>query len=320
MTKASLWPIRWRTTIHVAGFVLTVLACMFVLREVVAVDLVNLVAARPGPIGTVLVIGIVIYALLDLLLAATWWRLVHLLGPGGLRPTVAVAIYAVTQSYKYMPSNLLHFVGRHAAAAHAGGLHTALAGAAILEAGLLIAAAAGLAAFLGADPVMRLAPQIGTWWELLLAGAAAALIGLASLVAAVWAMARRDSLPLSLARLLSSGLSVIVAYVAFFLACSVIVMLLLGVASGDWNRVGLLRLAGCVGLSWTLGFVVPGAPAGVGVREAVLIFTLEEVAGRDASVAVAALYRLTTLGGDMIFAAAGLAVWRFIVSADKHEA
>jgi uncharacterized membrane protein YbhN (UPF0104 family) len=66
--------------------------------------------------------------------------------------------------------------------------------------------------------------------------------------------------------------------------------------------------------------LVPGAPAGVGIREAIFIFTLGEMAGRDTAVIIAALYRLITLGGDMLCAAAGLVAWRSVVPTGRLDA
>jgi hypothetical protein len=316
----SLSLMRWRRTAQVAGLLLTVVACAFVLREMATVDFGKLVIARPGSTGAILVVGIVIYTLLGFLLATAWWRLVSMLGPGSLRLDVALAIYAVTQSYKYLPSNLFHFVGRHAAAARVGVSHTTLAGAATLEAGFLIVAAGLLIACLGPDVVFGLAARVGTRWQLILAGAAAVLLGLAGLAIVTWALTYRDTLKHSVGRVFSSSVSAMAMYTIFFVVCGGIVGLLFGVIDGDWSHVGLLRLTGYVSLAWAFGFLVPGAPAGIGIRETIFILTLGEMAGRDTAIVVAALYRLTTLGGDMLCAAAGLVAWRFAVPTGRRDA
>jgi glycosyltransferase 2 family protein len=62
--------------------------------------------------------------------------------------------------------------------------------------------------------------------------------------------------------------------------------------------------------AWVLGFVVPGAPGGVGVREAVMIVLLEPTIGQADSVALALIYRISTTAGDALFALAGLTLQR----------
>ena len=50
-----------------------------------------------------------------------------------------------------------------------------------------------------------------------------------------------------------------------------------------------------------MGFVVPGAAAGVGVREAVLVLILEQHLGADAALLVALALRVVTTLGDLLF-------------------
>ena len=66
-----------------------------------------------------------------------------------------------------------------------------------------------------------------------------------------------------------------------------------------------LPIAACT-LAWMLGFVTPGAPAGLGVREAVLLGLLGPVLGEPAALLLSLQLRLATLGGDLLlFVASG---------------
>jgi hypothetical protein len=56
-------------------------------------------------------------------------------------------------------------------------------------------------------------------------------------------------------------------------------------------------------LAWVAGFVVPGAAAGVGVREAVPIVALDGPLGPEASAVVALAFRLVTTAGEGVFCA-----------------
>jgi hypothetical protein len=175
----------------------------------------------------------------------TWWRLVSTLRPDSLRLNTALAIYTVTQSYKYLPSNLLHFVGRHAAAARLGVPHTTLAGAATLEAGFLVAAAGVLAASLGPDAVFGLVARVGTTrGEFALASAAVVLLGLAGLAIMTWVLTHHGAVPPSLTHVLISGVSAVITYTVLFVFCGGIVGLLFGVVGGDCSRLtsGVLRV------------------------------------------------------------------------------
>ena len=56
-----------------------------------------------------------------------------------------------------------------------------------------------------------------------------------------------------------------------------------------------------VAVSWTLGFLTPGAPSGIGVREAVLVFLLSPLVGSAEAIILSILFRLVTVGGDVMF-------------------
>ena len=57
--------------------------------------------------------------------------------------------------------------------------------------------------------------------------------------------------------------------------------------------------------AWVVGFVIPGASAGIGVREAAVILLLSPALGAGDAAVIAAIYRLVTAGGDALFAALG---------------
>ena len=60
----------------------------------------------------------------------------------------------------------------------------------------------------------------------------------------------------------------------------------------------VLFMTAAYSIAWVLGFLVPGAPGGIGVREMVLTVLLSPSVGRDAVVAVSILHRLVTVAGD----------------------
>jgi len=53
-------------------------------------------------------------------------------------------------------------------------------------------------------------------------------------------------------------------------------------------------------LSWLAGFLTPGAPAGIGVREAVMIALMEGIIGTSNSLIISVLFRLVTITGDVM--------------------
>ena len=54
-------------------------------------------------------------------------------------------------------------------------------------------------------------------------------------------------------------------------------------------------------IAWLTGFVVPGAPGGIGVRETVIIFFIAPIIGEAQGVTVAIALRFVTLLGDIFY-------------------
>jgi hypothetical protein len=60
----------------------------------------------------------------------------------------------------------------------------------------------------------------------------------------------------------------------------------------------VLIMTGVFAAAWVIGFVSPGAPAGLGVRELVLILALTPLCGKEVSIGLAGILRLLTTVGD----------------------
>ncbi|QSX36832.1 lysylphosphatidylglycerol synthase domain-containing protein [Shewanella sedimentimangrovi] len=73
-----------------------------------------------------------------------------------------------------------------------------------------------------------------------------------------------------------------------------------GAAANFW------LLTGSFALAWVAGFVTPGAPAGLGIRETIMVTLLEPAYGPGAALSLALLLRLITSLGDALAFLAGL--------------
>ncbi|SON58072.1 hypothetical protein HDIA_4531 [Hartmannibacter diazotrophicus] len=258
----------------------------------------------------VTVIACPVYAATLCLIAAGWTRLAAAGTPEDGAPKDGAmdipaarifAIQAVTQFGKYLPGNLFHYASRHAMLAKDGFSHRRLIAAALAENLLLILAAASAGLLLVGLFPFPLSLDLPKWAAIdMVAGSAPLRIGLtiAALLVLLLVLERVVIRLTTLPLRGSFGL-----YALFFLLQGLIFALLLATVSGRVPPVGAL---GVVPLSWIAGFVIPGAPGGLGIREAVLLFALGPFAGTDTVVLTTVLYRIVTFGGDALLFGAGL--------------
>jgi hypothetical protein len=246
------------------------------------------------------------YALLSALLVVVWATILTTFAPGRIGAREAYALYAITQIMKYIPSNVVHFVGRHVALRRRGVPHLALVATLLCEAAIL-ACGAGLAvAALRADvlsAVFGRSVWIGKAPIIAAAGLGCCLCAI--LIRRRGARAQAPALA-GLHRRLVPRLMVALAAATVFFACTTLLVslacrwLLENPAGFDTGAVAA-TLAG----AWLVGFAMPGASAGIGVREAVVIILLSPALGAGNAAAVAAIYRVVTAGGDALFAGLG---------------
>ena len=270
-----------RRTLHWVGSALALLGITFVALRLhdygVALDF-----SRFDTAGWSAVVGLaLLYGLANLMLALAWWNLLEQFNARASRRW-AIKTYGISQLARYVPGNIFHLAGRQAMGMAAGVPGWALAKSSVWEIGLISIAGAmfGLLALPLLIPSLPVAISAGVF--------AAAVVIAASLF---WRFA---GLPVVHA----FGWHVSFLAISGLLFTGLIVLQggMLGVSGFKW-----LPLSGAYVLAWLIGLVTPGAPAGVGVRELVLLFLLKgEVAEADL-VFIILVGRMVTVFGDFLF-------------------
>jgi glycosyltransferase 2 family protein len=213
-------------------------------------------------------------------------------------------LYGVTQLLKYLPSNLMHQVGRHAALRRLGIGHAASLLAALAEIILLIVGAGLVAATSGVIAATmldgRLAAILGGVF-LLIAVAAVAIRLLGPAVGEAPWFASVRALLLSpagrRAALVACG-SFAIFFVLSGTSFALVSHTILSVPGPSWMSLVAIWCG-----AWILGFVTPGAPAGLGTREALLAVALSAAGHPEGAVATALAMRVASVGGDLLLAA-----------------
>jgi hypothetical protein len=239
-----------------------------------------------------------VYAMGVALLACAWWFLQRTFSARGPGLGDTVVCYAVTQFGKYLPGNVVQYIGRHAVLRRWGLSHTSLLACAVAEAGLLVSASL----IWGAGLIDQLIPGLPGW-------TVATAVVLASLaVVIVLARLRRswNWLSTRLPAFLPGNLLVAGAFYLFFFGVMAFTLELVARPLGDFAQTSPLLLPATAALSWVAGYLVIGAPAGIGVREAVFLLLLKGYLPQDDTLLLVAGFRLATFAGDLLAFLAGL--------------
>ncbi len=229
------------------------------------------------------------------LVAENWHRMLRVAGGGGLGRRRNFGIFADTQIAKYLPGNVGHLLTRHFRLKGEDRTHAILFRAFLFESAAMVVTAALIAGlFLSLFPMSdSQTPWIENNPLALLIGAAVLIAGYAALIFRFRAA---------------------VAEVTAALAALAVFFALSGLAFYGISKLIVPQagpgLAGLAVIAWIAGFVVPGAPGGLGPREAALLALSAPSLGEPAALLAIGLYRLTTLVGDLICFGVGRALLR----------
>lgn len=235
-----------------------------------------------------------------LLLLAFGWRTLLLAGSSGRHDVALIPVFALCHFGKYIPGSFFHLAGRHAILTRAGFAQRILLASTFRENVLLVLASALVGAvmlilFPGATASRWLAdagvPIVSSSF-----GARAVfcvVLGATSLAAAAmplrWFFSTR-------------GGRVFGLYAVFFLSQGLSLGLIIYALTGSFP----LEVFGVAPVAWLAGFLTPGAPGGIGVREVVLMALLGSAALQGDGALIAALFRLSNFSGDLLFFLYGL--------------
>lgn len=271
------------------------------------IDLRALASLLTPAVLVALLLAALLYAAIIPLTGWAWRRLLG--GQGESWPVNwLTAVLAVTQLAKYVPGNLAQHAGRAGLALRKGMSGKALAVTVAQETILAIAASVivGMTMLAASGPGLAQLPRsshVALIWLVPIL-----LLAVLMLVSVRLPPECLSRSPSRLLRLLGQigglpGARVALPPLTVYALNYVLIgvgLWLLARAAGlpaalDWPLV-----TAAFSLSWLLGFLAPGAPAGLGVREGILVVLLSGTASNGDLLAFVLLARLATMLGDII--------------------
>lgn len=219
----------------------------------------------------------------NVFLVMIWYRCLEYLR---VRPLFSSAtwIYGFSQLGKYIPGNIFHLAGRQtigmAENLPAGKVLKSI----IWELGILACTASGI--FCPPFIAQYFFPALGPAW---LSG-----IFVLCCVAVPYAAGRL------LGREIRSAILWAVLYLCSFGAVFAAILTL--ITQVDLSPLEIFYGSTAYIVAWFVGFVTPGAPAGLGIREGAMLLLMKDIAVPEADLLLAVmLSRIVTIFGDFLF-------------------
>lgn len=229
------------------------------------------------------------------LLALAWALAVRALSSSPVSHRRLLSIHLRTQIAKYLPGNVFHYAGRQVAGRAEGIAQMPLAVASGLE--VVGQAAAGAVLMIAGSLFLGGIPEALNVWILFLIAAFGASMPW-------WLRFTPFARGRQVGPMLVYG--VIGLYLAYLALLAGLFLATIWMVSGDTPDA--ITCVSAFVVAWTVGFLVPGAPGGIGVREAVLVALLTPSAGESVALLAALTFRAISVVGDLHLFGLGLLV------------
>ncbi len=297
--------------IKAMGNAVSVLSILFVLSALLRTDFHKNMIKDTRLFFGVCLAGVAFKALTVFLSGNAWRLWLEFFSQSRCDRREALRVYAKANIGKYLPGNVMHYLERNLFAGKLGLSQKQVAAASMTEVFCLV-----LAAFLTGiclahakmlDAVELVAMQLSANRTLLFAGIALGAFAVAAVGlglyfyhkrAGIVARKRHVQEKRNWKRFVRVFVACFATYISVLLILGLILVLLYWYWAGRPDRYLAMLIVAAYIIAWVLGFVVPGAPGGIGVRELVLTLLLSSAIGTDTVVALSVLHRLITVLGD----------------------
>ena len=305
MDKKQMIMQKLKTVITVLGRILAVLCIMFVIYSLYKIDIDLSYFANPYVIFLDL-FGLSLLVVLYSYINAYIWKL-YLDFFSGVHTSAyeVITIYLKSNIAKYLPGNVIQYVGRNV-------LGKKLK---IGQKGIVLATVAELVSLTCGNIIFALVMSLQNtksvivrlWTEynlkksisiISILGIAIVVIGICCLIKSGFIRKMKDNITEDkIKKVVRLFCVVFILYTIVFTVSALILWRILYILKTD---IGFANVASANALSWLAGYIVPGAPGGIGIREVVLVWLLEAECLPELVILSAVLLRICVIFGDFL--------------------
>lgn len=289
-------------TIKIIGNIVMLIAIIFIVKRLIQYDIDYSIIIKDNNL-IIFIILVFAYAVSVVLSSIPWKNIVYLMTGENIKFVDVATVSTKANVMKYIPGNVFQYIGRNGLAVEKGLKHTDVALSTLLDVVINLGTVFLVTLFFAFDTVRN-------WFNehvkpvyvivLLLAGA----ICVSLLIILLYK--KKEKYKETIKRIFSKhGIATIffniLVYAVLSLYTTIIYMIVMYVISdGSFDLSLLYYVAGAILASWILGFITPGAPGGMGIRETVLIMLLGNIMKEQVILLSVVVNRVVSILGDVL--------------------
>ncbi|MBN2545872.1 MAG: flippase-like domain-containing protein [Spirochaetes bacterium] len=252
----------------------------------------------------IIIILSLFHSLAFLIYAVTWGFVVKIFSQIKLKMREMIAVYLKSNIAKYLPGNIFHFAGRHYYLRTQGLsdkslllsnsfeiIYTIIISISIILSGVY------LKVIIIPDAILH---KINIYYLLTLI----VIITAAAAFFIIYKYLKKESINIkkyfTLRNLFFFIIITLMYFLIFIIIGAVLYAIMVVLLKHDFNIIDFYFVICTYSLAWMLGYIVPGAPGGLGIRETVIILMLEDKFSSSSALLASIILRVITITGDII--------------------
>ena len=206
--------------------------------------------------------------------------------------------YLKSNLYKYLPGNVMHYVGRNQLAVDEEIPHSEVIFSTVSEIILILVSGSAVTIILAYKYLFKWFEKnnISVFFYLI-------IVILTIILILIFRNKIKEKLNKYKIILFKKGIKTalfsILFYFVHFLLSGALFGILFILVCGQVEFPVFISIAGLSVMAWIVGFITPGVPGGIGVREAVMTMFLSGTASQDKIITAVVLYRIICVFGDL---------------------
>ncbi|OOB79961.1 MAG: hypothetical protein BEN18_02210 [Epulopiscium sp. Nuni2H_MBin001] len=291
--------------IQFIGGIIIIICFAFIINTLRGIE-INWVDVLTNP--KVIVLILICSCILAVLLygvAFAWANIVEYIQPNQVQRKILCSIYIKSSIAKYLPGNIMNLVGRNVLAIKYGFKQVNIATSTLIE----------IVFFAGTTLILATLFSLNSfkhWIEIILDYVnlpflfVLVLCAITCVFIAIFIINRRMPLKQVVSnyinmKFLVVAIRCITLYSIFFITSGIVMFVILFTTFDiPFSMTIALQIIGCYIISYFIGYITPGAPGGIGIREAILIISLSTIITEEYVVVATLLHRVITILSDVI--------------------
>lgn len=285
------------------GYALSAASVVFLVIKFCGIDYSSISIDSPALFVAYSLVGIIIGAISVFILGKVYSRTIKSLCEEGRTPSKGIiCAYVRSNLGKYIPGNVFQYVERNLRLKDSGLKQVEIAGSSVLEIGELLVAGILLSCIFARENIMLVFSNVSTPVVLIIIAALVVLFVLVVIILYKKSSVMREMLSrMKKWHFLRTALINILLYMVILLLMSSLMFLaVLSIAPFEVATEYLVRIIAAFTLSWIAGFIVIGAPGGIGIRETVIALLFADTPICEVILAASIIQRVTSILGDVV--------------------